>query len=116
MTRWSAFCQPPNSYTTSWDSTPPVLIRWVLIRDPQGAFATQALLCADPAADPTQILEWFVLRWQLEVTFQEVRTHLGRGDPASVVRPGHCPHHAHPARALLLNHPGRPRVGKNDTP
>ena len=36
-----------------------------------------ALLCTDPAADPTQILEWFVLRWQLEVTFQEVRTHLG---------------------------------------
>ncbi|MDE2843966.1 MAG: hypothetical protein OXN21_11355, partial [Chloroflexota bacterium] len=26
---------------------------------------------------PIQILEWFVLRWQLEVTFQEVRTHLG---------------------------------------
>ncbi len=23
MTRWSAFCQPPNSYTTSWDSTFP---------------------------------------------------------------------------------------------
>ena len=55
----------------------PVLIRWVLIRDPQGAFDPQALLCTDPAADPTQILEWFVLRWQLEVTFQEVRTHLG---------------------------------------
>ena len=42
-----------------------------------GAFHPQALLCTDPAADPTQILEWFVLRWQLEVTFQEVRTHLG---------------------------------------
>ena len=26
---------------------------------------------------PAQILEWFVLRWQLEVTFQEVRAHLG---------------------------------------
>ena len=49
----------------------------MLIRDPQGSFATQALLCTDPAADPTQILEWFVLRWQLEVTFHEVRTHLG---------------------------------------
>ena len=24
MTRWPAFCQPPNSYTTSWDSTLPV--------------------------------------------------------------------------------------------
>ena len=56
---------------------PPVTIRWVLIRDPQGAFDTQALLCTDTSADPTQILEWFVLRWQLEVTFQEVRTHLG---------------------------------------
>ena len=44
---------------------------------PPGSFATQALLCTDPAADPTQILEWFVLRWQLEVTFHEVRTHLG---------------------------------------
>ena len=35
------------------------------------------MLCTDPAADPTQILGWFVLRWQLEVNFQEVRTHLG---------------------------------------
>ena len=49
----------------------------MLIRDPQGVFDPQALLCTDPEADPTQILEWFVLRWQLEVTFQEVRTHLG---------------------------------------
>ena len=56
---------------------PAVTIRWVLIRDPQGAFDPQALLCTDPAADPTQILQWFVLRWQLEVSFQEVRTHLG---------------------------------------
>ena len=40
-------------------------------------FTPQALLCTDPSADPAQILEWFVLRWQLEVTFQEVRAHLG---------------------------------------
>ena len=68
-----------TSQTAVWyrSSKPPVLLRWVLIRDPQGAFDPQALLCTDPAADPTQILEWFVLRWQLEVTFQEVRTHLG---------------------------------------
>ena len=73
-----------TSQTAVWyrSGKPPVLIRWVLIQDPQGSFATQALLCTDPAADPTQILEWFVLRWQLEVTFHEVtfhevRTHLG---------------------------------------
>ena len=68
-----------TSQTAVWyrSGKPPVIIRWVLIRDPQGAFAPQALLCTDPSADPTQILQWFVLRWQLEVTFQEVRTHLG---------------------------------------
>ena len=55
-------------------------IRWLLIRDPQGTFDPQALLCTDPAADPSQILEWFVLRWSAsggQVTLQEVRTHLG---------------------------------------
>ena len=68
-----------TSQTAVWyrSGKPPVLIRWVLIRDPQGSFATQALLCTDQSAAPAQILEWFVLRWQLEVTFQEVRTHLG---------------------------------------
>lgn len=56
---------------------PPVPIRWVLIRDPQGKFASQAVLCTDQNADPTQILHWFVMRWPVEVTFHEVRTHLG---------------------------------------
>lgn len=56
---------------------PPVPLRWVLIRDPEGKFATQALLCTDQAATPEQILAWFILRWQLEVTLEEVRRHLG---------------------------------------
>ena len=55
---------------------PPVPIRWVLIRDPRGELDTQALLCTNPAVAPVQIVEWF-LRWQLEVTYQEVRAHLG---------------------------------------
>ena len=45
--------------------------------EPPGRIRPQALLCTDLTVDPTQILEWFVLRWQLEVTFQEVRAHLG---------------------------------------
>jgi len=56
---------------------PALPVRWVLIRDPQGKFKPQALLCTDQQAQPVQILQWFVLRWQLEVTFHEVRTHLG---------------------------------------
>jgi DDE superfamily endonuclease len=56
---------------------PPVPLRWVLIRDPHGQFDTQALLCTDRDIAPEQILTWFVRRWQLEVTFEEVRRHLG---------------------------------------
>lgn len=56
---------------------PPVPIRWVLIRDPHDAFSAQALLCTDLEADPEQLITWFTQRWQLEVTFHEVRAHLG---------------------------------------
>ena len=76
-----------TSQTAVWyrAGKPPVHIRWVLIRDPESTFDPQASLRTDPAADPTRILKWFVLRWQLEVTlyqvrgrlFREVRAHLG---------------------------------------
>jgi hypothetical protein len=56
---------------------PVVPLRWVLLPDPTGKFATQALLCTEVDADPAQIVAWFVLGWQLETTFQEVRTHVG---------------------------------------
>ena len=36
-----------------------------------------ALLCTDQDAEALQIVEWFVLRWTVEVTFHEVRAHLG---------------------------------------
>jgi hypothetical protein len=55
----------------------PVAVRWVLIRDPQDEFATQALLSTNLAHAPQQMLEWFVRRWTIEVTFEEARAHLG---------------------------------------
>ncbi|HET7269780.1 MAG TPA: transposase, partial [Rubrobacter sp.] len=68
-----------SSETAVWYSTGlfAVPVRWVLVRDPEGGFKTQALLCTDLEADPQKILSWYVMRWQLEVTFQEVRKHLG---------------------------------------
>src|SRR5207249_4958558 len=67
------------SATAVWyhSGLPPVPLRWVLVRDPQGRFATQALLCTDPSVSPAQVLAWFVRRWQVEVTFEEARRHLG---------------------------------------
>jgi|SRR5215211_2819987 len=68
-----------TSATAVWYSTGlfAVPLRWVLVRDPQKEFKTQALLCSDLEADPEKIVSWFVMRWQLEVSFQEVRRHLG---------------------------------------
>jgi hypothetical protein len=67
------------SETAVWYSTGlfAVPVRWVLITDPRGEFKTQALLCTDLEADPKKILCWYVMRWQLEVTYQEMRRHLG---------------------------------------
>ncbi len=56
---------------------PPVALRWVLLRDPAGQVEPQALLSTDPTVSPSQIIAWFVARWPLEVTFHEVRAHLG---------------------------------------
>lgn len=65
--------------TCLWSHTalPAVPIRWVLVRDPQQKFATQALLSTKLDVEAEQILGWFVRRWQMEVTFEEARAHLG---------------------------------------
>ena len=56
---------------------PPVPIRWLLVRDPSGELDPQAFLATDLNAKPQDIIAWFVSRWQVEVTFEEVRAHLG---------------------------------------
>ncbi len=55
----------------------PLPIRWVLVRDPSGTLPPQVFLCTDPQLDPILILAFAVQRWSVEVTFQEVRAHLG---------------------------------------
>jgi hypothetical protein len=55
----------------------PVPVRWVLVRDPLAEFKPQALLSTNLENDPVEILRWFVRRWQVEVTFEEARAHLG---------------------------------------
>lgn len=67
------------SGTAVWyhSGLPVVPLRWVLIRDVQGKFDPQALLSTDLSLSAQQIVEWFVWRWQLSVTFEEARAHLG---------------------------------------
>ena len=56
---------------------PPVAIRYVVVADPNGKLRLEAFFCTDLQATPAQILRWVVMRWAVEVTFEEARAHLG---------------------------------------
>jgi hypothetical protein len=55
----------------------PLPIRWVLVRDPLAKLNPAAFFTTAVSATPLQILTWVIMRWSVEVTFQEMRTHLG---------------------------------------
>jgi hypothetical protein len=55
----------------------PVEIRYLVVRDPEGQVRDAAYFCTDVGETPEQILGWVVQRWSMEVTFEEVRMHLG---------------------------------------
>lgn len=52
-------------------------LRWVLVRDPVGRFDPQALLSTNLTLTAAEVVSYFVHRWQVEVTFEEARRHLG---------------------------------------
>ena len=64
---------------------PSVHMRWVVVRRLEEPLGPHALLCTDIDADPLQIVQWYLLGWQVEVTpyqvrsrlFAELRAHLG---------------------------------------
>jgi hypothetical protein len=56
---------------------PPLAIRWVLVRASKGLPMPKAYLCTDPTRDPVEIVQAYLKRWPLEVTFEESRAHLG---------------------------------------
>jgi hypothetical protein len=67
------------SHTALWytPGLPPVAIRFVLVCNPEGKLRMEAFFCTDLQATPVEILQWVVMRWSVEVTFEEERVHLG---------------------------------------
>jgi DDE superfamily endonuclease len=55
----------------------PVPIRWVLTVDPEGELDSLPLMSTDLHLSPEKIVALYFRRWQIEVTFEEVREHLG---------------------------------------
>jgi hypothetical protein len=79
---WYGGCQYTIEYATGkalWyrQGFDPLPIRWLLVRDPADKYEATAFLCTDLKAKPLQILAWFILRWNVEVTFQEAHAHWG---------------------------------------
>ena len=80
------------SRTALWyrGGCPATLVRWVVVRDPDGGRRDEAFFATDVAMSPQAIVESFVRRWSIETTFQEARAYLGletlRNRTANAVR------------------------------
>ena len=55
----------------------PITLRVVLVKTPDGKNAAEPFFSTNIDLQPTQIIRYFVLRWNIEVTFEEARAHLG---------------------------------------
>jgi hypothetical protein len=55
----------------------PVTLRIVLVKTPNGKNEAEAFFSTDLSLTPAKIIRYFVLRWNIEVTFEETRAHLG---------------------------------------
>ena len=67
------------SITCLWNQAgkTPVKLRVILVKTPDGKNAAEAFFSTDIDMAPADIIKNFVLRWNLEVTFEETRAHLG---------------------------------------
>jgi hypothetical protein len=68
-----------TTQTAVWyhSGKPPVPIRWVLVKAADGSGEVAALLSTNLELSPVQIINYFIRRWTMEVTFEEARAHLG---------------------------------------
>jgi len=64
-----------NLWHTSGEK--PVPVRWVLVVDPEGKCRSEAFFSTDTQLSAISIVEYYVLRWNVDVTFEESRRHLG---------------------------------------
>jgi hypothetical protein len=72
-----------------------VPLRWVFVHDLQGTHRDEYFYTTEATLTPPQMVSLFTGRWSIEVTFQEVRAHLGFHTPRnwsakSVLRTAPC--------------------------
>jgi len=67
------------SFTCLWyhAGLTPVTLRVVLVKTPAGKNEAEVFFSTNIELEPVNIINYFILRWNLEVTFFETRAHLG---------------------------------------
>lgn len=67
------------SFTCLWyhAGLAPVTLRIVLVKTPSGKNEAEVFFSTDIGLEPVKIINYFILRWNIEVTFFETRAHLG---------------------------------------
>jgi hypothetical protein len=65
---------------------PPLPLRWGLVVNAVGDPDPAAFFGTCPACEPQGIVTAFVLRWNVEVTFEESRRHLGIETPRTMLQ------------------------------
>lgn len=94
-----------------------VPVRWVFVRDRTGTHRDEYFYSTDPSLTPAAVIGYYTGRWNIETTFQELRSHLGlettRGWCAeTVLRAAPCLFGLYTAVALLYQAlPGPKRSG-----
>jgi hypothetical protein len=91
-----------------------VPIRWVFVHDLDGTHEDRYFYCTDPRLGAAEIIALYTARWSIEVTFQEVRQHLGLATPRnraeqSVLRTAPCLLGLYSVVCLLLHKMARVR-------
>jgi hypothetical protein len=54
-----------------------VAIRWVFVHDRSGTHRDEYFFTTDPDLTPAAVISYYTGRWNIETTFQELRSHLG---------------------------------------
>ncbi|EAY26143.1 hypothetical protein M23134_06016 [Microscilla marina ATCC 23134] len=81
ITEWYGHANKVTTGTALWyrAGKPVIPLRWVLLCDPDQKLEPRAILCTDLSLSLKEIVTYYVRRWSVEVTFGEVRKHLGVG-------------------------------------
>ena len=64
-----------------------VPVHWVFVHDIEGTHRDEYFYSTDPTMPPDRIVSLYTGRWSIEVTFQEVRAHLGFHTPRNWSKP-----------------------------